>query len=131
MARVLTLFKLTGRNFINSFLIRIPKLPYKEYFVFVCQADNANAARMVNNFDWTKDMSAIELLRDVGKYFRMGTMLAKDTVARRLASDEGISFTEFSYQILQGMDFLELNRRHGVTLQTGGKQREGGRGEGA
>lgn len=84
-----------------------------------------NAARMVNNFDWTKDMSAIELLRDVGKYFRMGTMLAKDTVARRLNSDEGISYTEFSYQVLQGMDFLELYRRYGCTLQTGGSDQWG------
>ena len=61
-----------------------------------------NAAQMVNNLDWTAEMSAIDFLRDVGKHYRLGTMLAKDTVARRLASDEGISFTEFSYQILQG-----------------------------
>ncbi len=65
-------------------------------------------------------MSAIDFLRDVGKHYRLGTMLAKDTVARRLSSDEGISFTEFSYQILQGIDFHELYLRHGVTLQTGG-----------
>ena len=84
-----------------------------------------NAARMVNNFDWTKDMSAIELLRDVGKYYRLGTMLAKDTVARRLNSDEGISYTEFSYQVLQGMDYLELFRRYGCTLQTGGSDQWG------
>ena len=67
--------------------------------------EGENAARMVNNYDWTKDMSAIELLRDVGKYYRLGTMIAKDTVARRLNSDEGISYTEFSYQLLQGTDF--------------------------
>jgi len=84
-----------------------------------------NAARMVNNYDWTKDLSAIELLRDVGKHFRLGTMLAKDTVARRLNSDEGISYTEFSYQVLQGMDFLELFRRYGCTLQTGGSDQWG------
>lgn len=84
-----------------------------------------NAARMVNNYEWTKDMSAIELLRDVGKYFRLGTMIAKDTVARRLNSDEGISYTEFSYQVLQGMDFLELYRRYGCTLQTGGSDQWG------
>jgi tyrosyl-tRNA synthetase len=84
-----------------------------------------NAARMVNNYDWTKDMTAIELLRDVGKYFRLGTMLAKDTVARRLNSDEGISYTEFSYQVMQGMDFLELYRRYGCTLQTGGSDQWG------
>ncbi len=84
-----------------------------------------NAARMVNNYDWTKDMSAIELLRDVGRHFRLGTMIAKDTVARRLNSDEGISYTEFSYQVLQGMDYLELFRRYGCTLQTGGSDQWG------
>ena len=87
--------------------------------------EGANAARMVNNFDWTKDVSAIELLRDVGKHFRLGTMIAKDTVARRLNSDEGISYTEFSYQVLQGMDYLELFRRYGCTLQTGGSDQWG------
>ncbi|MFC7405422.1 tyrosine--tRNA ligase [Georgenia alba] len=84
-----------------------------------------NAARMVNNLDWTGDLTAIDFLRDIGKHFRLGTMLAKDTVARRLQSEEGISFTEFSYQILQGMDFLELHRRHGCTLQTGGNDQWG------
>lgn len=87
--------------------------------------DGPAAATMVNNLDWTADLSAIAFLRDVGKHYRLGTMLAKDTVARRLASDQGISFTEFSYQILQGMDFLELHRRHGVTLQTGGNDQWG------
>lgn len=87
--------------------------------------DGDNAARMVNNYDWTKDLSAIELLRDVGRYFRLGTMLSKDTVARRLNSEEGLSFTEFSYQVLQGMDFLELYRRYGCTLQTGGSDQWG------
>ena len=80
---------------------------------------------MVNNLDWTAPLSAIDFLRDVGKHYRLGTMLAKDTVARRLNSEQGISFTEFSYQILQGMDFLELYRRHGITLQTGGNDQWG------
>jgi len=84
-----------------------------------------NAATMVNNLDWTGELSAIDFLRDVGKHFRLGTMLAKETVARRLSSEQGISFTEFSYQILQGMDFLELNRRYGCTLQTGGNDQWG------
>ena len=87
--------------------------------------DGENAARMVNNLDWTAELSAIDFLRDVGKHYRLGTMLAKETVARRLASDEGISFTEFSYQILQGLDYLELFRRHGCTLQTGGNDQWG------
>jgi tyrosyl-tRNA synthetase len=84
-----------------------------------------NPARLVDNLDWISELSAIDLLRDVGKHYRLGTMLAKDTVARRLRSEEGISFTEFSYQILQGIDFLELNRRHDVTLQTGGNDQWG------
>jgi tyrosyl-tRNA synthetase len=83
------------------------------------------AAQMVNNLDWTAPLSAIDFLRDVGKHYRLGTMLAKDTVARRLSSEQGISFTEFSYQILQGMDYLELHRRHGVSLQTGGNDQWG------
>lgn len=87
--------------------------------------DGPNAATMVNNLDWTAPLSAIDFLRDVGKHYRLGTMLAKDTVARRLNSDAGISFTEFSYQILQGMDYLELHRRHGITLQTGGSDQWG------
>jgi tyrosyl-tRNA synthetase len=80
---------------------------------------------MVNNLDWIGRMSALDFLRDMGKHYRMGTMLAKDTVARRLQSDEGISYTEFSYQVLQGIDYLELHRRHGVTLQYGGNDQWG------
>ncbi|MDO8107476.1 tyrosine--tRNA ligase [Isoptericola sp. b441] len=87
--------------------------------------EGENPARLVNNLDWTAQLSAIDFLRDIGKHYRLGTMLAKDTVARRLASEEGISFTEFSYQILQGLDFLELNRRYGCTLQTGGNDQWG------
>ena len=91
----------------------------------VLDFDGDNPATMVNNLDWTGGLTAIDFLRDVGQHYRLGTMLAKDTVARRLASDEGISFTEFSYQILQGMDFLELYRRHGCTMQTGGSDQWG------
>jgi tyrosyl-tRNA synthetase len=87
--------------------------------------DGPNAAILVNNLDWTADISAIDLLRDIGKHFRLGTMLAKDIVARRLASDEGISFTEFSYQLLQGNDFRELLRRYGCTLQCAGNDQWG------
>ncbi|MDN5820802.1 MAG: tyrosine--tRNA ligase [Brachybacterium sp.] len=83
------------------------------------------AVTMVNNLDWIGEMSALDFLRDMGKHFRMGTMLAKDTVARRLQSDEGISYTEFSYQVLQGIDYLELHRRHGVSLQYGGNDQWG------
>jgi tyrosyl-tRNA synthetase len=84
-----------------------------------------NAATMVNNLDWTAPLSAIDFLREVGKHFRVGTMLKKDAVSARLNSDEGISYTEFSYQILQGMDFLELYRSYGCVLQTGGSDQWG------
>ena len=87
--------------------------------------DGENAARMVNNLDWTAPLSAIDFLRDIGKYFRVGTMIKKDIVARRLESDEGISYTEFSYQVLQGMDFLHLHREYGCVLQTGGSDQWG------
>src|SRR5690606_40757206 len=70
-----------------------------------------NAARIVNNLDWTAPLSAIDFLREIGKHFRVGTMIKKDAVAARLNSEAGISYTEFSYQILQGMDFLELYRQ--------------------
>ncbi|MEU0372211.1 tyrosine--tRNA ligase [Streptomyces sp. NPDC006283] len=84
-----------------------------------------NAAVMVNNLDWTAGMSAIEFLRDIGKHFRVNKMLTKDSVARRLESEQGISYTEFSYQLLQGMDFLELYRRYGCVLQQGGSDQWG------
>ncbi|MEV4901843.1 tyrosine--tRNA ligase [Citricoccus sp. NPDC055426] len=82
-------------------------------------------ARMVNNLDWTGQLSALDFLRDIGKHFRVGTMVKKETVAKRLNSDEGISYTEFSYQVLQGMDFLNLYRDYGCVLQTGGSDQWG------
>ncbi|WP_314427438.1 tyrosine--tRNA ligase [uncultured Microbacterium sp.] len=87
--------------------------------------DGDNAARIVNNLDWTAPLSAIDFLREIGKHYRVGTMLKKDAVAARLNSDEGISYTEFSYQILQGMDFLELYRQYDCVLQTGGSDQWG------
>ena len=79
----------------------------------------------VNNLDWTGPMSAIDFLRGLGKHFRVSRMLAKEAVSARLNSEAGISYTEFSYQILQANDYLELHRRHGVTLQTGGSDQWG------
>ena len=84
-----------------------------------------NAAVMVNNLDWTAPMSAIDFLREVGKHFRVNKMITKDAVAARLNSEQGISYTEFSYQLLQGLDFLELHRRHGCILQFGGSDQWG------
>jgi tyrosyl-tRNA synthetase len=79
--------------------------------------DGSNAATIVNNYDWTASLSTIDFLRDVGKHFPVNRMLQRDVVARRLES--GISYTEFSYVLLQSMDFLNLYRDHGVTLQHG------------
>jgi tyrosyl-tRNA synthetase len=87
--------------------------------------EGENAARLVNNLDWTAPLSAIDFLREIGKHYRVGTMLKKDAVSSRLNSDDGISYTEFSYQILQAMDYLELHRRHGCTLQVGGSDQWG------
>lgn len=83
-----------------------------------------NAAVMVNNLDWTKSMSALEFLRDVGKHFSVNQMLSKDSVSSRLEAG-GISYTEFSYQVLQGYDFLELYRRHNCKIQLGGSDQWG------
>lgn len=85
--------------------------------------EGANAARMVNNLDWTSPLSAIEFLRDVGKHFPVNQMLAREVVKARLES--GISFTEFAYQILQSHDFYQLHQRYGVTLQHGGSDQWG------
>jgi tyrosyl-tRNA synthetase len=84
-----------------------------------------NAARVVDNLEWTAPLSAIDFLRDVGKHFRVNRMMAKEAVSARLESQEGISYTEFSYQILQGLDFLELYRRYNCILQTGGSDQWG------
>ncbi|MBB2987181.1 tyrosine--tRNA ligase [Terracoccus luteus] len=87
--------------------------------------DGDNPALMVNNLDWTAPISALDFLRDIGKHFRVNQMVKKDAVAARLGSEQGISYTEFSYQILQALDFLELYRAHGCTLQTGGADQWG------
>ncbi|WP_426245425.1 tyrosine--tRNA ligase [Nocardioides sp. LHG3406-4] len=85
--------------------------------------EGRNAATMVNNYDWTASMSVIDFLRDIGKHFPVNRMLARDTVKRRLES--GISYTEFSYVLLQSMDYLTLHRDHGITLQFGGSDQWG------
>ena len=85
--------------------------------------EGANAATMVNNYDWTASLSTIDFLRDIGKHFPVNRMLARDVVRTRLES--GISYTEFSYVLLQSMDFLNLYRDHGVALQFGGSDQWG------
>lgn len=84
-----------------------------------------NKPRILNNLDWFKEFSFIDFLRDVGKYFRIGPMLAKESVRTRMNSEEGMSFTEFSYQLLQGYDFLYLFEHHGASVQIGGSDQWG------
>jgi tyrosyl-tRNA synthetase len=88
-------------------------------------SDGHNPAVFVDNLDWTAPMSALDFLRDVGKHFRVNQMVRKEAIAARLNSDEGISYTEFSYQLLQGLDYLQLYRDFGCTLQTGGNDQWG------
>ena len=82
-----------------------------------------NKAEMVNNYDWFSDISFIDFLRDVGKYFTVNYMMSKESVKKRI--ETGISYTEFAYQIMQGYDFFELNRQYDVTLQIGGSDQWG------
>jgi len=86
--------------------------------------ESPTGAVLVNNLDWTRELSAIDFLRGIGKHFSVNRMLDREAVAARLAG-QGISYTEFSYQLLQSNDFLELFRRHGCTLQTGGSDQWG------
>ena len=96
----------------------------KQLSKFMDFDSKTNPALMVNNLDWTAPMSAIEFLRDIGKHFSVNQMLSKDAVSARLEKD-GISYTEFSYQVLQSMDYLELYRRYNCTLQIGGSDQWG------
>ena len=91
---------------------------------FLDFSEAKNKAIVVNNLDWTSPLSAIEFLRDIGKHFSVNQMLSKDSVSARLEAG-GISYTEFSYQVLQSYDFLELYRRNNCTLQLGGSDQWG------
>ena len=88
--------------------------------------DGDNAAVLANNYDWFGSMNCLEFMRDIGKHFSVNAMIKKESVQQRLQrEDQGISYTEFSYSLLQGYDFAELNRRHGCTLQIGGSDQWG------
>lgn len=91
------------------------------------ESDAENAAVLVNNYDWMKNFSFLEFIRDVGKHITVNYMMAKDSVKKRLSSEdaEGMSFTEFTYQLVQGYDFLHLFNKHNCTLQIGGSDQWG------
>jgi tyrosyl-tRNA synthetase len=111
---------LNDKDTVNSWVEKLSKQASK-----FLEFGGSNSASLVNNMDWTQSLSAIDFLREIGKHFRVGRMLAKDAVSARLNSEHGISYTEFSYQILQGYDFLELFQRHGCTMQIGGSDQWG------
>jgi tyrosyl-tRNA synthetase len=114
--------KLNTPDVISSWADKI-KGQVSQFIDFDC---GANSAVVANNLDWTEKMSALEFLRDVGKHFSVNNMINKESVKLRLDREgSGISFTEFSYALLQGMDFAELNRRHDCTLQVGGSDQWG------
>ena len=114
--------KLNTPDVISGWAEKI-KSQVSQFIDFDC---GENAAIVANNLDWTAEMSALEFLRDVGKHFSVNSMINKESVKQRLDREgTGISFTEFSYALLQGMDFAELNRRYDCTMQVGGSDQWG------
>lgn len=111
---------LNDEELVETWVARI-RLQLERFLSF---DDSPTGALVTNNYDWTKDISALEFLRDIGKHFSVNQMLAKDSVSARLEGG-GISYTEFSYQVLQSLDFLELYRRHNCVLQMGGSDQWG------
>lgn len=113
--------KSAERNLLDAEAIEANLLGIRRSLEAVLKTD----VTIVNNYSWFADMGYIPFLRDIGKHFRLGTMLGKESVKTRLASEEGISYTEFSYQMLQAYDFLHLFKEHQVTLQIGGSDQWG------
>lgn len=117
--------KSVERQFIDEETIQRNLSGIRKNLETILQGTKGNEPVFVNNLDWFKQFSLITFLRDVGKNFRLGPMLAKESVKARLNSEEGMSFTEFCYQILQGYDFLYLHDQFNVTLQLGGSDQWG------
>jgi len=114
---------LNSKHIVDQWTLKI-KLQLSRFLEFESSANpSANPAVLVNNFDWFENLNVIAFLRDIGKNFPLNYMLAKDSVDSRL--EKGISFTEFSYMILQAYDFLNLNQQHHCTLQIGGSDQWG------
>ncbi len=117
--------KSTERPLLSPELLEHNVRCLRAFFEKILSPQNGPRPVILNNYDWLSKFSFIEFLRDVGKQFRLGPMLAKEMVRTRLESEEGISFTEFSYQILQGYDFHYLSKTHGVSVQMGGSDQWG------
>ena len=116
--------QLNDRDTVATWVERI-RAQVAPFLEVPAERDGLKPPVYVDNLDWTQPLSAIDFLRDLGKHFRVGRMLAKEAVSARLNSEAGISYTEFSYQILQANDFRELFARYGCTLQTGGSDQWG------
>ena len=121
--------KSAERNLLDENTLRHNQVALQKQLAHFLEFDtpNANAALMVNNYDWMKDVSFLEFIRDVGKHISVNYMMSKDSVKNRIASEskEGMSFTEFTYQLVQGYDFLHLFQTHGCTIQMGGSDQWG------
>jgi tyrosyl-tRNA synthetase len=117
--------KSAERPFLDEDVLNQNVLSLRSFFEKILPNDAGPKPVIVDNNEWYSRFSLIDFLRDVGKHFRVGTMIAKEMVRSRLNSEEGISYTEFSYQILQGYDFHYLNLHHGVTVQIGGSDQWG------
>jgi len=114
--------QLNSSDIIGEWVARL-KPQLSQFLDFDC---GANSAQLVNNLDWTKDYDVLSFLRDIGKHFSVNAMIQKESVKQRLEREgAGISFTEFSYMILQSYDFAELNKRYGCTVQMGGSDQWG------
>ena len=121
--------KSTERNFLDEKTLRHNQKSIKKQLAHFLDFDNGerNAAVLVNNYDWMKDFSFLDFIRDVGKHITVNYMMAKDSVKNRISaeSSDGMSFTEFTYQLVQGYDFLHLFKAHDCTIQMGGSDQWG------
>ncbi len=117
--------KSTERPLLSDETINSNVLSISKHFEKMLDFSVPNHPLIINNNAWYSEISLVDFLRDVGKHFRLGTMLAKDSVKSRVSSEEGMSFTEFSYQLLQSYDFHHLYKNHGVVLQMGGSDQWG------
>ena len=121
--------KSTERNFLDEKTLRHNQKAIKTQLAHFLNFDNGekNAAVLVNNYDWMKDFSFLDFIRDVGKHITVNYMMAKDSVKNRISaeSSDGMSFTEFTYQLVQGYDFLHLFKTHSCTIQMGGSDQWG------
>ena len=121
--------KSTERNFLDEKTLRHNQEAIKKQLAHFLDFDSGekNAAVLVNNYDWMKDFSFLDFIRDIGKHITVNYMMAKDSVKNRISaeSSEGMSFTEFTYQLVQGYDFLHLFKAHNCTIQMGGSDQWG------